>query len=366
MDASLISSDPAVMMGKPVAGTTTKWDYEGEFSCITRCHSCDALVYKVPHMSGSICFDFLGPSWPIHSCFQDDTVGSKLRVRLSEVRRVLLVGVVVETIITYAGNSGYVVIKYGDRQQFEESIIASADLTQLPGCLTLVAIDDNGHSRLYWGPELLQRALGTTSRHNFLGGSATCLKMIARPTLIVAEQKFPTQLPTDEKVEVKNVGLSFWMLVINTERYYCDVPYRENDKLVLRFAVELVVSIGCLGILIGPGGNTRLIIEVSETKSTNLIVCLLIGVASVAPPICLECGKVLNDRSVVMGMPGQERILNLDICQVCWEVYTARQLRMHGIGSRSKWFEQPESDSEWFDEFESESMWLAKLKTDRW
>ncbi|MBX9623768.1 MAG: hypothetical protein K2X82_08130 [Gemmataceae bacterium] len=69
-------------------------------------------------------------------------------------------GVIIETVITHPGSGGRVVIEYGDGQRFEDEVIASADLTGLPGSLVFVTGDEDGHPRLYWGPELLQRALG--------------------------------------------------------------------------------------------------------------------------------------------------------------------------------------------------------------
>ena len=56
------------------------------------------------------------------------------------------------------------VIEYGDKERFEVEVLASADLTELPGSLVLVTLDDNGYPRLHWGPELLSRAKGT-KRH---------------------------------------------------------------------------------------------------------------------------------------------------------------------------------------------------------
>ena len=100
---------------------------------------------------------------------------TRLRSRLAEREisgRVLFVGVVVETVIIRPRNSGRVVIEYGDRQRFESEILASADLTELPGSLVLVTVDDAGHPRLHWGSELLQRALALT-RHDTAGSSST-------------------------------------------------------------------------------------------------------------------------------------------------------------------------------------------------
>lgn len=145
----------------PAIGTTTKWG-GGEDCCwLTTCPRCGAQVFFVRHNGGSVWFDSLGPPWPKHQCFADDPTASRLRSRLAErqiSRRVLFVGVVIETVITRPGSGGRVVIEYGDRQRFESEVIASADLTELPGCLVLVTVDDAGHPRLHWGPELLRRA----------------------------------------------------------------------------------------------------------------------------------------------------------------------------------------------------------------
>jgi hypothetical protein len=108
-------------------------------------------------------FDSLDKPWPKHRCFADAPVAVKLRSRLAEremAQRAVFVGVVVETVITHPGSGGKVVIEYGDGQQFEVAVLASADLTELPGALVIVALDDSGFPRLYWGPELLQRAMG--------------------------------------------------------------------------------------------------------------------------------------------------------------------------------------------------------------
>ena len=152
---------------RPEVGTTTKWG-NGEDCCWrTTCPRCGAPVFFVRHNGGSVWFDSLGPPWPKHQCFADDPTSSRLRSRLAErtvSRRVLFVGVVIETVIIRPGNSGRVVIEYGDRQRFEDEILASADLTELPGSLVFVTLDDAGHPRLHWGPELLQRALGLNSR----------------------------------------------------------------------------------------------------------------------------------------------------------------------------------------------------------
>lgn len=132
---------------------------------MTTCPKCGAPVYFVRHNGGSVWFDSLGPPWPKHECFVDDTAGSSVRKRLAdrEVKyNFLLVGVVVETVITHPGRGGKVIIEYGDRQRFEDEIIASADLTELPGSLVIVTLDVNRRPRLHWGPELLQRAMGRT------------------------------------------------------------------------------------------------------------------------------------------------------------------------------------------------------------
>src|SRR5262249_32213438 len=149
-------SDPS----PPAAGTTTRWR-DGDDCCwLSTCPKCGAPVYFVRHNGGSVWFDSLGPPWPKHHCFADEAPGVRLRARLVEPEishRFLLVGVVVETTVTQPGRGGKVVIEYGNRQRFDDDLLASADLTELPGCLVIVTVDENGHPRLHWGPDFLQR-----------------------------------------------------------------------------------------------------------------------------------------------------------------------------------------------------------------
>lgn len=146
-----------------VAGTVSRWDDSGDCCRKTTCPTCGQAVFFVRHNGGSVWFDALGQPWPIHSCFDSGPVVATVRTRLADRelgRRVVMVGVFVETVVTHPGNGGDVVVAFGDDEMFEENIVASADLTKLPGELVLVALGDDGQSRLHLGSGLLQRGGG--------------------------------------------------------------------------------------------------------------------------------------------------------------------------------------------------------------
>lgn len=153
------SADPAP--GQPAAqpasygpgvGATSEWGDGGDCCAMTTCPKCVAPVYFVRHRGGSVWFDNLGPSWPNHRCFANDPATLRLRSRLVEreiVKRVLFVGVAIKTVVIRHGKSGRVVIEYGGLQRYESEVIASADLTVLPGNLVLATVDDDGYPRLH-------------------------------------------------------------------------------------------------------------------------------------------------------------------------------------------------------------------------
>jgi hypothetical protein len=147
----------------PTIGTTTRWAESSDCCWQTACPKCGAQVFFVRHNGGSVWFDSLGKPWPKHHCFADDMVTSGLRSRLAEREihdRTLFIGVVIETTVIQGG--GKVVIEHGNKERFESDIIASADMTELPGNLVLVTVGADGYPRLHWGPGLPQRAMALT------------------------------------------------------------------------------------------------------------------------------------------------------------------------------------------------------------
>jgi len=151
-----------------LVGRTTSWGNEDDCCFLTTCRLCGGAVYFVRHNGGSVLFDSLGPPWPKHHCIPDDPVGKKLRTRLTEpliTTRVLLVGVCVETTVTHQTTGGEIIVAHGDREQLQEQIVSpSSTLLELPGCLMIVTLDDEGRSLYISGPEFVQRGIGMCKR----------------------------------------------------------------------------------------------------------------------------------------------------------------------------------------------------------